>query len=207
MTTVNGLNNLKNLRDELIKANLDDYVNNNGFVNNGNHELAVTPPSPKFSQFQRNMLFGGYEENFAGFSRQTSYELAVSPPNSPEDYLRNGFFSKKHLPNDYLCHLCFQKGHFIRDCVQVIILFNFYLHGMNKLKPKSNIMKRVKYSVIERQSERNNERFFLCLFFSDFYRNDCLYCSAERSYNLVIQICFFSFIYRFILIRSYKTIT
>jgi len=27
--------------------------------------------------------------------------------------------SKRIPPSDYLCHLCFHKGHFIKDCPQV----------------------------------------------------------------------------------------
>ena len=29
----------------------------------------------------------------------------------------------KPPPNAYLCHLCFKKGHYIKDCPQVCILF------------------------------------------------------------------------------------
>jgi len=31
------------------------------------------------------------------------------------------FRAAKKPPSSYLCHLCFQKGHFIKDCPQVII--------------------------------------------------------------------------------------
>ena len=32
----------------------------------------------------------------------------------------NRYRSSKKPPAPYLCHLCFQKGHFIKDCPQVM---------------------------------------------------------------------------------------
>jgi len=35
--------------------------------------------------------------------------------------MRQQRVSKRVPPSDYLCHLCFQKGHFIKDCPQVAL--------------------------------------------------------------------------------------
>jgi len=35
------------------------------------------------------------------------------------EQMRQQRLSKRVPPSDYLCHLCFQKGHFIKDCPQV----------------------------------------------------------------------------------------
>ena len=35
------------------------------------------------------------------------------------EQMRQQRLSKRIPPDDYLCHLCFQKGHFIKDCPQV----------------------------------------------------------------------------------------
>jgi len=35
------------------------------------------------------------------------------------EQMRQQRLSKRIPPSDYLCHLCFQKGHFIKDCPQV----------------------------------------------------------------------------------------
>lgn len=39
--------------------------------------------------------------------------------------------STKRPPPNYLCHLCFVKGHYIKDCVQVcpIITLNYEIEG------------------------------------------------------------------------------
>jgi len=47
--------------------------------------------------------------------------------------MRQQRLAKRVPPGDYLCHLCFQKGHFIKDCPQVL-QFIFKLHQMQEIR-------------------------------------------------------------------------
>lgn len=44
-----------------------------------------------------------------------------------EMLLCNNNYAPIRPPYNYLCHLCFQKGHFIRDCPQVGAFFNIII--------------------------------------------------------------------------------
>lgn len=39
-------------------------------------------------------------------------------------------WAKKTPPKGYLCHICFQIGHYIRDCPQVSIHTDFPVHAL-----------------------------------------------------------------------------
>ena len=45
------------------------------------------------------------------------HELSLTDSDNSQS---NRFRATKKPPSTYLCHLCFQKGHFIKDCPQVL---------------------------------------------------------------------------------------
>ena len=61
---------------------------------------------------------GGPYDIMADIQNQL-HELSFTDTDSNQS---GRYRAAKKPPSTYLCHLCFQKGHFIKDCPQVIII-------------------------------------------------------------------------------------
>lgn len=58
-------------------------------------------------------------------------------------------YPKSSVPADYMCHLCFSKDHFIRDCPQVIFVFFRLSHYIS-------------FTRTEKGSSKNYEKTAVC---------------------------------------------
>lgn len=82
------------------------------------------PPNNVYNNIQQHdtMMNGGAAT--CGSRDTLSESLVELGERFNEMMLCNTSYVPIRPPYNYLCHLCFQKGHFIRDCPQVSIFFN-----------------------------------------------------------------------------------
>jgi len=66
------------------------------------------------------LSLGGYELNTCDIMTDIQNQLHELSMTDADTNQSNRFRVAKKPPSTYLCHLCFQKGHFIKDCPQVL---------------------------------------------------------------------------------------
>lgn len=77
-------------------------------------------------QYSRNSAYNNIQQHDAmmnGGGDTLSESLVELGERFNEMLLCNNNYTPIRPPYNYLCHLCFQKGHFIRDCPQVRNIF------------------------------------------------------------------------------------
>lgn len=73
---------------------------------------------PLYNGLPNSSSYGGYTNG--------GYNSPVGTINELTDLFNDLSFDckpTKRPPPSYLCHLCFKKGHYIKDCPQVCIFF------------------------------------------------------------------------------------
>lgn len=78
--------------------------------------------SPLYNGLPNSSSYGGYTNG--------GYNSPVGTINELTDLFNDLSFDckpTKRPPPSYLCHLCFKKGHYIKDCPQVCIFSYFSL--------------------------------------------------------------------------------